>query len=134
MQTRDQKYALDAHERVVKVKNSKDIDDKSYGSMAHALPIMILRAGLAQALSFVEAKAKTDGKNEKRPKSLQTLLDDLQATLDRQEPLAQAARKAELPEYMLLTRQVMDALLWYKRFAQSVLGVDSSDEGSEEDK
>lgn len=134
MQTRDQKYALIAYERAVNVKNAKDIDDKSYGSMAHALPIMIRRAGLAQALSFVEAKAKADEKNGKRPKTLQTLLDDLQATLGRQEPLAQAARKAELPEYMLLTRQVMDALLWYKRFAQSMLGVDSSDEGSEEDR
>jgi hypothetical protein len=35
---------------------------------------------------------------------------------------------ADLVVYMQLTQQVLDALLWYKRFAQTVLGVDGTEE------
>jgi len=120
MQTRDQEYAVDAYKRVSKI---KEADRTSYGSMAHKLPILIRRAGLAQALSFVESRGSEAQKQ---------LLEDLGATVRRGGNLANAARSAELADYMLLTKQVMDALLWYKRFAQSVLGVDVSDATREE--
>ena len=38
------------------------------------------------------------------------------------------SRTAELAEYTRVTRDVLAALVWYKRFAQSVLGVDASEE------
>src|SRR5579875_672637 len=123
MQTRDQKYALTAYEHVSKV----NMDDKqSYGAMAHKLPILIRTAGLAQALSFVEARGK-------KPQA--QLLTDIALTIgnaNRQE-LLERVRKAELSEYIYLTKQVMDALLWYKRFAQSVLGVDASEANDEKE-
>ena len=116
MKTRDQEYAISAYERVSIVsKNEKE----TYGAMAHRLPILIRKAGLAQALSFVEAKA-TD-----KP-AYGSLLADLKATVRRNENLATLARSVELEDYMLLTKQVMDALLWYKRFAQSILGIDTA--------
>jgi hypothetical protein len=34
---------------------------------------------------------------------------------------------------MLLTQRSLDALLWYKRFAQSILHVDASDAAEEKD-
>lgn len=120
MLTRDQEYAIEAYKRVTKV---GEAERKRYGSMSHTLPILIRTAGLAQALSFVEAKAGTETDNN----AYRLLLDDLAATIHSQQPLAQRARTAQLIEYMLLTRQTMDALLWFKRFAQSVLGIDTSD-------
>jgi CRISPR-associated protein Cmr5 len=42
--------------------------------------------------------------------------------------LLNTSRTAQLAEYMRLTNDVMAALLWYKRFAQSVLGVDPTDD------
>ncbi len=118
MQTRDQKYALDVYNQVLRVKEE---DRNSYGSMAHKLPILIRTAGLAQALAFVEVKAKSNNAYEQ-------LLKDLTATLHLTRPLNDEAREAELSKYMLLTQQTMAALLWYKRFAQSVLGIEAGEE------
>jgi CRISPR-associated protein Cmr5 len=121
MQTRDQRYAVDAYNNVFAAKqNGKNFYEK-YGSMAHKLPILIRTAGLAQALSFVEAKASDNI-------ALKRLLVDIGKTVSANAPLSEKARGANLIEYILLTKQVMDALLWYKRFAQSVLGVQANDE------
>lgn len=119
MITRDQKFAVDAYKKVSRVKKE---DAPSYGSMAHKLPILIRTAGLAQALEFVNSRGK--------PVQTQ-LIKDIAETIGIKGLLPERARAAELREYMYLTEQVMAALLWYKRFAQSVLGVDAS---IEEDK
>lgn len=113
MITRDQKFAMDAYEKVSRVKKE---DASSYGSMAHKLPILIRTAGLAQALAFVSSRGKPSQKQ---------LIEDISETIGKKEMLLERARAAELREYMYLTEQVMAALLWYKRFAQSVLGVDA---------
>ena len=48
--------------------------------------------------------------------------------------LVARSREAPLPEYMRLSQQVMAALLWYKRFAQSVLEVVQGEEPTEAEK
>lgn len=120
MQTRDQKYAATIYAQVSKVRREKQ-DYTQYGTMAHKLPILIRTAGLAQALEFVHARG-----NEVQNQ----LLTDLAITIERNNApsLLSLSRNAELSEYMRLTQQIMAALLWYKRFAQSVLGVDASEE------
>jgi CRISPR-associated protein Cmr5 len=118
MQTRDQKYAIDIFNRVSKVSKEKKEYQNIYGGMSHKLPILIRTAGLAQALSFVEAKAI-------KVNALQQLIKDLSETIGKQD-LAKDARELPLSEYVRLTQQVMAALLWYKRFAQSVLDVNAS--------
>ncbi len=92
--------------------------------MAHKLPILIRTAGLAQALAFVNARGKEEHKR---------LLNDLALTLKQQnrENLAETAMNAALSEYIYLTQQALAALLWYKRFAQSVLDVQPGTEESE---
>ncbi len=119
MQTRDQKYAVDILDKVSKVSKEKKEYQNIYGGMSHKLPILIRTAGLAQALSFVEAKAI-------KVNALQQFLKDLSETVGKQD-LARGSRELPLSEYIRLTQQVMAALLWYKRFAQSVLGVAASD-------
>lgn len=119
MQTRDQKYAVDILDKVSKVSKEKKEYQNIYGGMSHKLPILIRTAGLAQALSFVEAKAI-------KVNALQQFLKDLSETVGKQD-LARGSRELPLSEYFRLTQQIMAALLWYKRFAQSVLGVDASD-------
>ncbi len=124
MQTREQKYAQDVYNRVCAITNDERMNRKKYGGMAHKLPILIRTAGLAQALTFVEARGDKSG-------SQCQLLRDLGATVGCSDKLAAKARSAELCEYMRLTQQVLDALLWYKRFAQSVLNVEPG-EGEED--
>ncbi|HZO75960.1 MAG TPA: type III-B CRISPR module-associated protein Cmr5 [Ktedonobacteraceae bacterium] len=133
MLTRDQEYAISAHKCVTQINKDYEKDEQSkrrYGSTAHKLPILIRTAGLAQALAFVE----TRGKGDDNP--YRYFLRDLKTTIgkDEQASLCEYACAAELDEYMLLTQQVLHALVWYKRFAQSILDVDASariDEGEE---
>lgn len=119
MKTRDQEYASKAVNMVLAAKKNLNDDDRNrYGSMAHQLPILIRSAGLAQALAFLETRES---------KGHQQLLADLSTTVGLAGTLVQKTRGAELNEYIHLTRQVMAALLWYKRFAQSILDIKASD-------
>lgn len=125
LQTREQRQADGVFKLVNNVKIQKDpAYAKSYGSMAHKLPVLIRTAGLAQALEFVAA----------RPESQQPqkdLLGDLALVLmyQKAEDLCAASRKLPLGSYMRLTQEALAALLWFKRFAQSVLGIEGDDEG-----
>lgn len=120
MQTRSQQYAAKIYEQVKAIKKDESEDaQKKYGSMAHKLPILVRTAGLAQALAFVEARANPSAKK---------LLEHLAETLGSKtsEQLRTKTHQAELHEYIHLTQKTMNALVWYKRFAQSVLGVEQS--------
>lgn len=115
MQTREQIYATGVYELVSRVSTS---DKQKYGSMAHKLPILIRSAGLAQALAFVATRTKAE----------KQLLQDLATVLkkDTAEQLLKASRNDSISEYMLLTEHALAALLWFKRYAQSVLEVDAA--------
>lgn len=127
MLTRHQSYAARIFEQVNELRECTEWTEKErkkYGSMAHRLPVLIRKAGLAQALAFVEARCGTEG---------QRLLDHLAVVIGektRSELLCRS-RTASLPDYMHLTRQVLAALFWYKRFAQSVLNVEAGDNSEE---
>lgn len=125
MNTRSQQYALSAEAAVSRrLTQAQDatLNKARYGSLAHKLPVLIRTAGLAQALSFVDARGKDEGR---------WLLDDLALTigLGGGPALVRQSREAQLSAYMHLARQALDALLWYKRFAQSILDVDATEEG-----
>ncbi len=122
MQTREQRFAAEVY-RLVAARNGQfnESDKNKYGSMAHKLPVLIRSAGLAQALEFVATR--TDAQRE--------ILPDLATALKFRDDqaLRTASREADLAEYMLLTEEALAALLWFKRYAQSVLGVTADAEG-----
>lgn len=135
MQTREQEYAKKIFEQVEAFKQAKlaahgDDQKKAqpeidkYGSMAHQLPVLVRTAGLAQALTFVTARGQEPHKQ---------LLNDLALVVGQPTgtALAAEARNANLSAYMHLTQQVLAALVWYKRFAQSVLDVKSGEKGGQ---
>jgi len=123
MQTRDQKYATKAFEQVSDVfRNMSEVNRKKYGAMAHKLPVLIRTAGLAQALAFVDSRSE-----EPQKRLLEHLAEAVGAGT--KADLLNRSRTALLAEYMRLTQEVVAALLWYKRFAQSVLGIEAGEEG-----
>lgn len=123
MRTRDQVFAAEVFKKVSDFhKANNEAAHKKYGSMAHKLPVLIRTAGLAQALAFLEARGNADQKQ---------LLSDLKAVL-KQSELVVRSREAHLGEYARLTREALAALLWFKRFAQSVLKVKASDEAGDD--
>jgi CRISPR-associated protein Cmr5 len=120
MQTREQVYATAVYELVSRVGVTNKEDKAKYGSMAHKLPVLIRSAGLTQALVFVATRSDAQ----------KNLLPDLATVLGftHQNDLLKAARTADLPGYMLLTEHALAALLWFKRYAQSVLEVDGTED------
>lgn len=108
--------AQNVYQRVSLLTNRDQTFKTRYGSLAHRLPVMIRTAGLTQALAFLNARGKTEGEQ---------LLSDLAHSLGMTaEQLMTRSRTAPVLEYMRLTQQSLRVLLWYKRFAQTILGVD----------
>lgn len=125
MKTLEQEFAEQVYNKAVAYGNAhpKDSPERDkYGSMAHKLPILVRTAGLAEALAFVESRSKDPHK---------ALLEDLAQVVSDQgrEVFVGQSRKADLQEYVYLTRRTMLALKWFKRFAQSVLEVEATEEG-----
>lgn len=126
MRTRDQQYAESIFRQIRDdVESQPRSSQKKYGSMAHKLPVLVRKAGLTQALAFVESRCEVEHR---------LLLDHLAATLAETDrgALLNSSRTTGLSDYMHLTRKVLAALAWYKRFAQSVLKVESSDESDDD--
>ncbi len=125
MKTLEQEYAGMIYSQVEKFGKRYPAEDsperKSYGSMAHKLPILVLSAGLVQALAFVESRGKEQHK---------VLLEHLaKVTVDATVDVFLAqSREAALLDYIYLTRKTLLALKWYKRFAQSVLKIEPGEE------
>lgn len=119
MKTLEQEMAAKVYEKVSAMEKSPD--SKKYGAMAHKLPILVRTAGLAEALAFVESRGE---------KPLERLLSDLADVVagTQRDAFLKKSREADLQEYMMLTRRTMLALKWFKRFAQSILKVEATDE------
>lgn len=122
MQTNQQKFATSAFKQIQTIKNQDDQYRQKYGSMSHKLPLLIRSAGLAQALAFIRAKKEA---------AYNDLLDHLAETIQwpgatNGEKLAEKSRHEHLDGYILLTRRVSSALIWYKRFAESELGISAN--------
>ena len=127
MQTLQQRYAKAVYDRIQALlkdypggHNKKKRDE--YGALALKLPVLVRQAGLIQALVFVEARYRDEHK--------QRLLNDLAYVLEYESgsKLREEAQDAPLDKYMYLTRQVLWALEWFKRFAQAILKVELTDE------
>ncbi|MBP1468455.1 type III-B CRISPR module-associated protein Cmr5 [Candidatus Chloroploca sp. M-50] len=131
MQTRNQRLAATIYAQVAPLKDHPE--KTKYGSMAHQLPVLIQTAGLAQALTFVAAKGnakKTDDQDAyfRLLRDLAHVVLDGPAEQRTRAALLQRSREAPLGAYMLLTRRTLEALLWYKRFAQAELDVEQGQE------
>ena len=122
MKTLEQQFAAQIYDQVLPYKGKEEAERKQYGSMTYTLPILVRSAGLAQALAFV-ASRKKDVYDQLLDHLAKVVLGN---TADKEGYLEQS-RKAEMQEYMRLTRRTMLALKWYKRFAESVLDVKSTD-------
>jgi len=133
MKTVHQRLAADVYDRVTQIYEEHDEPfRKKYGTMAHKMPVLLHTAGLMQAIAFVHAKGT---KNE----AWKQFLNDLAQTLEFSRPeydrdaLLRNAQQVEIGDYILLTRRVSNALLWYKRFAESILKVEPGDEDTDKE-
>jgi len=132
--TREQVYAGAVFEQIKPLipqegapkDDEKEKYRKAYGSLAHKLPVLIRTAGLTQALAFVQARNKEGTPQRKLLADLDLVLRK-SGTLVAELKLVERSRTAGFEEYMRITEGALEALLWFKRFAQSELKVQGAD-------
>jgi CRISPR-associated protein Cmr5 len=112
LQTRSQRFAATAFKHVSDVATLTGRD--KYKAITRNLPVLIRTAGLAQALAFIPS-------GDEQKKMHQLLITHLSETVGRNLIDAYSKQDLTLQTYIHLTRETLDALVWYKRFAESLL-------------
>ena len=100
-----------------------------YGNLCHEFPVLVRTCGLCQAIAFCADKAQSD--EDARAEAYRLLLTHIGKILGvetsgvggAKDPLLTEILKANTTEYMLHTRRVLHAWVYFKRFAVSVLNV-----------
>jgi CRISPR-associated protein Cmr5 len=124
MKTRAQQDMELAARLVQDVRSQDKETQQIYGGLCHSFPVMVRTCGLCQALAFSQAKA-CEGKDA-REKAHRLLLEHVQKVLALNGDVLQVVREASASQYMLYTRRVLTAWVYFKRFAESVLEVKSA--------
>lgn len=123
MNTLEQVFASKIHSQVKAYGDDHPKDSpqrNKYGAVAQKLPILVRTAGLTQALAFVDSRGQEPDRILLEHLAQIVVANDLNTFLEQ-------SRNCELQEYSYLTRKTLLALKWYKRFAQSILEVESTD-------
>ncbi len=128
MPTRTQERLMQAHRDVLAVSTDSTLDETQrtrYGGLCHKVPVMIRTCGLCQTVAFMESK-------KAKEKSHERMLEHIAAILGADASgLATAVAKMPTVEYMHKTRLLLEALVYYKRFAVSILKAEA-DAGGED--
>ncbi len=107
---------------VSEVAGKSDETKKIYGGLCHSFPVMVRQCGLCQALAFSESK-KASNEND-RLDAHAILLQHVGRLIKSDNPLEEV-RNADTTMYMLHTRRILSAWIYFKRFAVSILKVES---------
>ena len=131
--TRQQRYLTLALRHVTAVKNANDKTMADiYGGLCYTFPVLVRTCGLCQAIAFVEAKARSETRTPTaRNSAYQHLRTHIKEQLGLQVgtqagELASAVANTRVTTYMRYTRTVLQAWAYYKRFAASVLDVETA--------
>ena len=129
MKTLSQLTMQQALELVREVKDKPEKAREIYGRLCHNFPVLVRTCGLCQAVAFCADKAQSDDKE--RAEAYRLLLQHIGKIVGKEtdgkgganDPLLEKILQAGTTEYMLHTRRVLQAWVYFKRFAVSVLGV-----------
>ncbi|MDK8180624.1 type III-B CRISPR module-associated protein Cmr5 [Paenibacillus sp. UMB4589-SE434] len=91
-------------------------DRQQYGSLCHRFPAMVQLNGLRLTVAFLSIQKGMRG----------TFLDHINEAIQ-DFTLKPASFPATMQEYRVLTHKVLEASVWYKRYAEAVLGISPED-------
>ncbi len=95
---------------------------KKYKTLTKKAGSLVRNSGLIQTLAFFCARGQKEHEEHH-----QLLLDHLEQELQglglisQDEKLYQAVREAEVPQYMVFTREVLGLLNWHKRLVETLI-------------
>jgi CRISPR-associated protein Cmr5 len=117
IQTRAQKSLKLAEFSVREVSQQKGEVQEIYQTLCQGFPVMVRTCGLCQSIVFSADKASGDGPRAEAHKLLLLHVTAVLAVED----LVSSIRDADTVSYMLYTRQVLSAWIYFKRFSISIL-------------
>lgn len=120
MKIRTHEYAETAFACIDDVLNKHSSLESKYRTLALSFPSMVLQSGLAQAVAFLMAKGKDEHKLYLE--HLARIVPNCQDY----KALHQKIIASNLNEHIQLTRNVLDATSWLKRYTQANLKKDSA--------
>ncbi|MFC3749082.1 type III-B CRISPR module-associated protein Cmr5 [Paenibacillus sp. GCM10012306] len=95
-------------------------EQQQYGSLCHRVPSMIMLNGFRLTVAFLSVENKEMRTHFLKDMGLAIGINNF---------------KTEIPErmddYRILTRQALDASVWFKRYAEAILGVTQADADSQ---
>jgi CRISPR type III-B/RAMP module-associated protein Cmr5 len=131
--TRQQRLMQTALDHVDEVKGKGEGVRSIYGGLCHRLPVLIRTCGLCAALAFVHSKSQ-GGSGDDRREAHRLLLKHCGAILGDHaglgigngsgRELINTVQGLDVRGYVLAQRVLLEALVFHKRFAESVLGVE----------
>jgi len=131
--TRQQQLMETALKQVDEVKGKGEGVRSIYGGLCHRLPVLIRTCGLCAALAFVHSKSQ-DRSGDGRSEAHRLLLEHCRAILENHaglgigngsgRELINTVQGLDVRGYVLAQRVLLEALVFHKRFAESVLGVE----------
>jgi CRISPR-associated protein Cmr5 len=132
MKTRAQSDLLLAEKLVQEVKQRQNEKVSTiYGGLCHSFPVLVRTCGLCQALAFSQDKATGEGDRAQAHNFLLQHVGKLLASPGEGEPGTQwkaaldRVQQGDAMEYLQATRRVLAAWIYFKRFAVSILKVQS---------
>ncbi len=129
--TRQQEHLARAFRHVEQLQGDDQRETaKIYGGLCHNLPVLLRTNGLCQTLAFIEEKATVPDGKQPTPRHLayRSLRDHISETLAVPSgQLLEQVRADPLDAYMRRTRTLLEAWVYYKRFAVSVLNVQAGE-------
>jgi CRISPR-associated protein Cmr5 len=108
--TRQQRWANEAFRRVL---SRKGTDESKYRTLCMKMPVLLKQCGVVQALAFIRAR-------EEMGDEFCDNLAEVYGARDGRELFA-TSMKAKLPQYLALSRDLIEVSVWFRRFAQSEL-------------
>ena len=131
MKTKSQTFAEIVMPNVLNVVNSSAVDvQKQYKSLAKKAGSLVRNSGLMQTLAFFRARGK-----EHHLALLTHLEQELRALglLTGNNQLYDIVLNANVPTYMVLTREVLLLLNWHKRLVETLIITDQEENQQEQE-
>ncbi len=129
MLTRQQEFLKRAAADVASVGQEDKAVQQIYGGLCHKLPVMIRTCGLCQSAAFIADKVSG---HDARATAYRYLQQHAMGVLQMRgipasnSSLDALARTLPVQDYVRATRELLDAWVYYKRMAVSVLKVKSA--------
>ncbi|MFU1798622.1 type III-B CRISPR module-associated protein Cmr5 [Paenibacillus azoreducens] len=97
---------------------------KEYGRICQQFPSLVLVNGLRLSVAYLQSKQKEDNK---QGAAYQQFLRDFGSAVDVNNWVDINNENMPIPQYLDLTRRTLKAAVWFKRYAEAILKVESTD-------